>query len=970
VGIGASAGGLEAFERFFKNMPPDNGMAFVLVPHLDPSHVSIMPELLQKYTQMKVRQAEDGIKVKPNCVYVISPNKNIAMLNGVLELMQPTEPRGSRLPIDFFFRSLAEDQGRSAICVILSGTGTDGTAGLKAIHESGGMVMVQSTDSAKYDGMPRCAIATGMVDYVLPPEKMPDQLIKYTGHTIYRQPEAVQPATEGIPDALQKIFILLRTHTGHDFSSYKRNTICRRIERRMNVHQIDAVPHYVRYLQQDPHEVEVLFKELLIGVTSFFRDPETFDVLRDRVLPKLLADKPAGYCARVWVPGCSSGEEAYSLAMILKECLDRVKTGIDFQIFATDIDQNAIDKARSGVYPNGIASDVSPERLRRFFTADQATYRVKTEVREKLIFALQNIITDPPFTKLDLICCRNLLIYLDGDLQKKILPILHYALKPDGILLLGSSETIGGLVGLFSVVDKKWKVFRRRETVSSARGILEFPVKPSVTDMLSEPAVAETATSQEVRWSQLVERLLLEDYAPPCVIVGKKGEVVFFHGRTGKYLEPAPGEPNLNVLDMARPGLKMELASALRKAAAQKQEVSHDAVRIKDDGGYRWVNLKVRPLLEPETVKGLTLVVFEEIAAPVKKKSASSGRSARQKPDTRVEEMERELMYSKENLQTTVEELETSNEELKSTNEELQSTNQELQSTNEEMETSKEELQSLNEELITVNAELQGRIDELTSSNDDIRNLLESTQIATIFLDANLQVKRYTPSATDIINLIHTDLGRPLKHLASNLKDVKLVEEANAVLKNLGAREAEVQAKDGRWYNMRILPYRTAADVIEGVVLTFDDITRRKEAEMELLKARDNELAQSIVQTVRDPLVVLDGEMRVVSANQAFYRTFKATKEKTEGKVVYELGDREWDIPQLRRLLERILPERASFSDFRVEHRFPVIGPRVILLNARKIVDPLRKEVNLILLSMEDVTDQGRSSRSEEEIAR
>ena len=827
VGMGASAGGLEAFERFFKKMPPEPGMAFILVPHLDPTHVSLMPELIQKCSKMKVIQVKDGTAVQPNAVYIVPPNNDLAIINATLQLLQPLKSSGPRMPIDYFFRSLAQDQAEKAICIILSGMGTDGSLGLRAIKGDLGMAVAQDPDTAKYDSMPRSAIATDLVDYILSPEKMPQQLIAYANHTAHKTVPKLVPVKGKTTDALQKIFIVLRSQTGHDFSAYKQNTICRRIERRMDVHQIDKISNYVRYLQENNQEVNTLFKELLIGVTNFFRDKDAFEVLKNTALSQILEGRPKDNVIRAWVAGCSSGEEAYSIAIILRECTERLKQHVGTQIFATDIDDNAIEASRAGVYPASISADVSVARLKRFFAAQDNVYRVRKDIREMLVFAPQDIIKDPPFTKLDLICCRNLLIYLDSTLQKKLLPLFHYSLKPGGILFLGSSETIGGFTDLFSPIDKKWKIFRRRNSKSAARPVVVFPVTPTV-----ESTVAGNEEKPlEPNLRQLTEKALLDSYAPPSAIINAKGDILYIHGRTGKYLEPAPGEAQLNIYDMAREGLKLELPSAIRKANAQQKAVTCKGLQVRINGGTETVDLTVRPLVTPQKPPELMIVLFESIASPGPDKPAKKRRAPGKKTDARIEALEKELLYSKENLQTTIEELETSNEELKSTNEELQSTNEELQSTNEELETSQEEQQSLNEELVTVNSELQSKIEEMTTANNDMKNLLDSIQIPTIFLDLDLCIKRFTSHATSVINLIHTDIGRPIGDIVTKLEYGSLTADAGAVLTDLLFREKEVRSKDDRFFTVRITPYRTVENVIDGVVITFVDITLTKNLE-------------------------------------------------------------------------------------------------------------------------------------------
>ncbi|MDW7773669.1 MAG: chemotaxis protein CheB [Desulfobulbaceae bacterium] len=832
VGIGASAGGLEAFEAFFAAMPPDSGIAFVLVSHLDPNHVSIMPELIRKRTKMQVLQIKDGMRVQPDTVYVVPPNQDLSILNGVLQLMEQSKPRGANLPIDGFFQALARDQGANAVAIIFSGTGADGTLGVKAIKGEGGMVMVQDEGSAKYDGMPRSAIATGLADYILPPAEMPGQLLKYLRHTVHATTATILADGGRMPDTLQKIYILLRNRTGHDFSLYKKNTILRRIERRMHVHQIDTVNDYVLYLQKSAVELDILFKELLIGVTSFFRDAQAYEKLREH-LRELLGKEPEGYTMRVWVAGCSSGEEAYSIAILLREVMEELGRRLNVQIFGTDIDADAVNAARAGIFPASIATEVSEARLKRWFSKEDNHYRVNKSIREMLVFAVQSIIKDPPFTKLDLLCCRNLLIYLGPELQKRLISIFHYSLKPDGLLFLGSSESIGKAHELFGVLDKKEKIYRRKPASVVGRPGMTFLASSAIPENV-RPAQPETIRkAEELSAFQLVETILGQVDAPPCVVIDEANNIVYLHGRTGRYLEPVTGKVSVNILEMARPGLKMDLAAAIRSAATNKQECVRNGVVIEQNGGHLTIDLTVKPILEHSALRGLMMVIFKEKAPPEKKESSSTQARGRKK-NSAVETLEQELRYTRENLQTTIEELETSNEELRSANEELQSTNEELQSTNEELETSKEELQSLNEEAATVNAELQSRLDELSTTNDDMKNLLDNTHIATIFLDLDLCIRRFTPKALDIIPLAPIDSGRPIRHFAPNLIDTDLAADAHAVLQDLGIKEKEVRSKDGAVYRMRVRPYRTMNNVIDGVVITFEDITVLKQAEAAL----------------------------------------------------------------------------------------------------------------------------------------
>jgi two-component system CheB/CheR fusion protein len=852
VGIGASAGGLAAFEAFFSGMPPviDPGMAFVLVQHLAPDHKSILADLIRRYTRMQVFEVEDGMTVQPNCAYIIPPNRDMAFLNGTLQLMEPSAPRGQRLPIDFFLRSLAQDQRERAICIVLSGTGSDGTLGVRAIKGEGGMVMVQNPESTEYDGMPRSAIATGMVDYELPPAEMPAQLMAYVAHAFGKTPKIASPTPPRADNALKKILILLRSQTSHDFSQYKPSTVHRRIERRMAVQQISGMDEYVRYLQQTPPEVEALFRDLLIGVTKFFRDPEIFKVIEEQAIPKLFSGKSADTAIRVWTPGCSTGEEAYSIAILLAERQESMKQGYMVQVFATDIDSNAISAARAGIYPASIATDVSPERLARFFTVDPdgGNYRIHKSIRDMLVFSEQNVIKDPPFSKVDLISCRNLLIYLDGVLQKKLIPLFHYALSPGGFLFLGSSETIGDFSDLFTVQDRKAKLYQRKEKLHGlSHTTLSWFLPPmTAVDGVLPRTVANMAFPGKLSLRELAEQALLQQVAPAGALVTSQGDILYLHGRTGMFLELATGEPGIcNILKMAREGLRPSLASALHKTARVKEIVRCPGLRVKTNGDFTSVNLTVRPVapgpVAPLDVPPLYLVTLEEAPLPDRVSDPSSENSdPSADADVRIAALKQELRIKGEYLQTSHEELETSNEELKSSNEEMQSVNEELQSTNEELETSKEELQSVNEELSTVNNELQTKVADLSRVNNDMNNLLAGTGIGTVFVDRRLRILRFTPTASAIINLILSDVGRPVGHIVSNLIGYdRMVADVQDVLDTLIPKELEVQAADNKWYTLRIQPYRTVDNIIEGAVITFVDITTMKQTEAALRESEE-----------------------------------------------------------------------------------------------------------------------------------
>ena len=830
VGIGASAGGLEALEQFMAHVPAASGMAFVVVQHLDPTRKGVMPELLQRSTPMKVIQVKDRTRVRPDCVYMIQPNKDMSILHGVLHLFEPAASRGLRLPIDFFLRSLALDRQQHSIGVILSGMGSDGTLGLRDIKEKTGLTLAQEPASAKFGSMPRSAIDAGLADIVAPAEQLAGRILTY----LERPPLAAKPDTateEKTRSALEKVLILLRTRTGHDFSFYKRSTLDRRIERRMGIHQIDRIAAYVRFLQENPQELELLFKELLIGVTSFFRDPQAWQVLRDETLPALLASHPAGPL-RAWVVGCSTGEEAYSLAIVLKEAMEQLKPKKSFkvQIFATDLDRDAIDKARQGVFLENIAADVSPERLRRFFTKDERGYRVRSEIRELVIFSPHSLILDPPFTKLDLLTCRNLLIYLTPEMQKKLFPLFHYSLNPAGILMLGSAETIGQFSDLFVTVNGKLRLFQRADSAVRPEPI-EFP--SSFAPALPAGAATPLPAKPYLSLQTLAEQLVLQRYAPPSVLVNEQGNILYVSGRTGKYLEPAAGKANWNVFAMARDGLRHELTGAFQKALRQDGPVTLRGLKIDTGSGQQLLDVSVEKLATSEPLAGSLMIVFSDVAAPVATK-ATGRAAATPARGPRVAELERELQQTRSELQSNREQMQTSQEELKSTNEELQTTNEEMQSTNEELTTSKEEMQSLNEELQTVNAELHAKVDELSRSNNDMKNLLNSTEVATLFLDNELTVRRFTTQAAKIIKLIPGDVGRPITDLASDLLYPDLPDDAREVARKLACSEKSIHARDGRWFTVRILPYRTVDDRIDGVVINFWDISVAKTLEAKL----------------------------------------------------------------------------------------------------------------------------------------
>ena len=829
VGIGASAGGLAAFEAFFAGLPAGRptGMAFVLVQHLAPDHQSILADLIRRYTRLPVLEVTDGMAVEPDCVYVIPPNRDLAFLDGALRLTEPVSPRGQRLTIDFFFRSLALDQHERAICIVLSGTGSDGTHGLRAVKAEGGMAMAQAPGSTEYDGMPASAIATGVVDYVLPPEQMGVQLLAYVAHAFgSAEPRPPLPAPRS-ESTLLKVAALLRAKTGHDFSQYKPNTLQRRIERRLSVHQLGSLAEYVAFLEHTPEELDALFRDLLIGVTNFFRDREAFRILEEHIIPELFAAKPSGAEVRVWSAGCSTGEEAYSLAILLQERLEALRQNHRVQVFATDIDPQAIVAARAGVFPASIAADLTPERLARFFTPepDGNGFRIHKLIRDLVVFSEQDLIKDPPFSRLDLISCRNVLIYMGGELQKKLIPLFHYALNPGGFLFQGNSESVGEFSNLFAVLDRKAKVYRRKD--DGKRPLGRSTPWSSAPGLASLPAPKPLPGRMPLR--ALTEEALLQEVVQACALVNGQGDILYLHGRTGLFLEPAEGEAGVNnILSMAREGLGRELTTALHHAVGTQERVHLPGLWVKTNGDFTAVDLTVRPIMASEPVDGPLYLVILEPGADHTKHAHAPRTKAKEIP-AEMAALQRELAAKEAFLKASNEELETSNEELKSSNEEMQSVNEELQSTNEELETSKEELQSVNEELATVNAELQAKVADLSRANNDMNNLLAGTGIGTVFVDTRLCILRFTPAAAAIINLIPGDVGRPVAHVVSNLVGYDtLVQDVRSVLDTLIPLEREVRTLDGRWYAMRLNLYRTLDNVIEGAVLTFVDISETK----------------------------------------------------------------------------------------------------------------------------------------------
>ncbi len=843
VGVGASAGGLEALLGFFGNVPANSGLAYVIVQHMEQKRKSELVQLLQSATTMKVVQVKENTFVQQDCVYVIPPNKEMSIQNRVLHLSNFSVPHTLHLPIDFFFISLANDQLESSIGVILSGMGADGTAGLKAIKEKGGAVFVQEPSSAKFDEMPRSAIEAGLADVVATVETIPSKIISFLEQSQVIDMDVQdqdQDHADKVLSSYDSIMSLLRSRTGHNFSSYKRTTVDRRIERRMGIHQIDKIATYVLFLQENPQELELLFKEFLIGVTCFFREPKEWELLKDKVIPALLAERAPGDTLRVWVSGCSTGEEAYSLAIVFKEVLDLLKPSQNFtmQIFATDLDRDAIDKAREGVYSAKIAKYMSAERLSRYFTKVDRGYQVVKTIRDMIIFAQQNMIRDTPFTKIDILTCRNLLIYLTPELQKKLMPLFHYSLNPDGFLFLGSAETVVNFTDRFKPMERNSHIYQRLQPLPVIEPV-EFP---------TAFAQAKSEIKQQlapVNIQLLADKLILQCYSPTTVLVNAKGDILYITGRTGKYLEPASGKVNWNIFAMARDGLSYNLSNTFYKALRQKEAVTYKNATVKNEGGSQIVDISVSLLKEPEGLRGMIMIVFTDVLPtnvvktinPTERISANSQREA---------ELERELMQTHQVWHDASTEMQISQEELKSSSEELQSSNEELQSTNEELTTTKEEIQSLNEELKTVNFELQVKLEDLSVATKDMKNLLDSTKIATLFLDNSSCVKRISSQMSVVSQLISSDVGRPITDIASDLFYPELTEDVKEVIHTQNTIEKDVKSNNGSWFNARILPYRTLVDKIDGVVITFVNITASKVLEMEL-RETNLELEQRFV---------------------------------------------------------------------------------------------------------------------------
>jgi len=950
VGLGASAGGLEAFSKLLDILPPDSGMAFILIQHLDPTHESLMVELLSGHTAMRVQQAKDRTPIERDHVYVIPPRAYISIREGALHLSTPKERHGARMPFDFFLGSLAGDCGKRAICAVLSGTGADGSVGLKAVKQNGGLVIAQDPTEAAYDGMPRSAIMTGAVDLVLPLAKIPEALLK---HRQYIDPNAAHKSSAAPPDqdreSLAKVIDLLDAQTSHKFGFYKPGTLLRRIERRMALTATKDSDRYLELLHKDQHERELLAKDLLIHVTSFFRDPQAFELLAESVIPELVRRQSTDQSLRVWVPACSTGEETYSIAMLFLEEIAAAKRNIKLQIFASDVDADAVRTAREGFYPASIHADITPDRIARFFVKEGDGYHVTPALRDAVVFTVQDILADVPFSRIDLISCRNLLIYLQPEVQEKVLSLFHFALREGGVLFLGTAENVGDFADRFRPISEEQRIYRH--VARSQPGEVEFPSGTGKGPPSRWPRLVQPTKTPHNRLGDLSLNLLLESYAPASVLINRQHEGLYYFGPTDRYLHIPAGEASRDVIAMAREGLRGKLRAAIQRASNGHESVQIADTQMNRDGETIPVRIDIRRV--ESDGEDLLLVSFKD--GPKAKKGTKQAGSS---PDeSRIAELERELEATRIELETAARDLATSREEFKAINEEAMSVNEEYQSTNEELETSKEELQSLNEELTALNSQLHETVQRLRGTSNDLQNILNSSDMATLFLDGKLNIRFFTPLAKSFFSIIESDIGRPLADLARLSNDGDLLADAQAVLGGSVPLSREIETGKRAWYMRRVLPYRTQDDHVEGVVITFSDISETKAAESAIEAARA--YSAGIVDTVRQPLVVLDAELRVISASRAFYRSFSVNPEETVGRQLGAVNDRHLDVPAMHNFLERLQAGETEIEDYEIEIDLPSTGRRSLLMTAREIRrQPLAERQ--ILVSLEDVTERHR----------
>ncbi|MDZ7952344.1 CheR family methyltransferase [Nostoc sp. DedQUE09] len=963
VGIAASAGGLEAFTELIAHLPADTGMAFVLIQHLSPDHKSLLSEILGKVTTMPVQQVEDRMMVEPNEVYVIPPNTEMTIVDGMLHLASRQKIDGRYLPGDAFFKSLAADRGTKAIAIVLSGMDGDGSQGLKAIKVAGGVTFAQCEDTARFDSMPSTAVATGNVDFVLPPKAIAKQIaaLSRSRFLLYSEPLQVIENFSEPGDALTRIFALLRTTTGVDFTAYKPSTIDRRMQRRMLLYKLETLEDYALYIQAHPAEVQALYEEILIHVTSFFRDPETFEQLKAQVFPAISQNKTAAKPIRVWVAGCSTGEEVYSIAICLLEFFSDRATVPPIQIFATDISKAAIDKARAGFYLDSQMEGVSLERRDRFFVPlESGGYQISSAIRELCVFAHHNLGGDPPFSNLDLITCRNVLIYLSDLLQERIMSLFHYSLNPTGFLVLGTSESIKTSSELFTSVDEAAKIYGKKLT--STRSLFSFTIPPlPFVSVIHRDRVTETIAST-LDLAREIDRLISNRYAPVSVVVNDQMQILSVRGDTDHYLKLTPGSIDLNLLLMAREGLAMALRMAIYQAQTQNVSVRQERIEIKSGEQSTFLNLEVMPF-QPTTANAVYFLVIFEAVLPLATPLTSTLTERRE-----LEDLEREVMQLRQSLaaatqrelsaqahlQAVIQEQNYLNQSLRVANEEILSSNEELQSTNEELQTAKEEIQATNEELSTTNDELRSRNLQQNRDNSDLNNFIESISVPILMLTNDLRIRRFTPAAQRLFNFIVADVGRPFHDLRTDFDVSHLEAMTLEVLETLNTKEQEIQTQAGYWYALRIRPYRTTENQIDGVTMVFLDINALK-SHAEVLEIARN-YAEAIVETVQIPLLVLHSDLRVNTVNKAFYKMFQVTQAETERAFLFELGNQQWNIPELRAILEDVLINDRQVQNFEVEHYFEGIGQKTMLLNACKLQRD--DQTDMILLAISDITNR------------
>lgn len=1010
VGVGASAGGLEAFQDLLKHLPADTGMGFVLVQHLDPQHESALAHLLRRSTTMPLHEVTQGLRVEPNNIYIIPPNVLMAVSGGVLTLTPRGKVRGAARSIDCFFEALAHDQRENAIGVVLSGTAMDGTLGLEAIKTEGGLTFAQD-GSAKYASMPRSAIAAGFVDFVLSPEAIAGELVRIARHPFVwdapallplspalpaeaeresdqSQPsnaplasgghgtprtdsrraktEAARPAENDSQDGFRNVLLLLRNHCGVDFALYKSSTIQRRVTRRLVLNRHETLAEYAAFLKGNDKELDALYSDVLISVTSFFRNPEAFEVLRHKIFPKLLAQPRREGPLRIWVLGCSTGQEAYSLAMTFAEAAAEAPHPQKLQIFATDLNEALLEKARAGLYAKSLAQDITPERLQRFFTEEEGGYRVNKALREQVLFARQNVMSDPPFSRMDLITCRNLLIYFEPELQKKIFPAFHYALRPGGYLFLGASESIGQFTDLFTPADKKQKIFSRKVAPTPAfhspapkgRPVQRLPGMRAIADEHDLPH----AMRGEFNAQREADRITVSLFAPPGVLINADGQILQFRGATGAFLEPPTGKASFDLLKMTPEGMTLPLRAAIQKAKRENKTVCRENIQIRKNGFQRVLTLRVIPLRNLKDP--CLLILFEDsenrLQAPGYSRPPTT-LTGKREVASRIAILEQELAETRDYLLSIQEQNESVNDDLQASSEELQSANEELQSINEELETSKEELESTNEELTTINEEMVTRDVEQTRLNADLNNLQVSIHTAILLLGSDLAIRRFSPPAEKIFNLMSADLGRSFGGVRHNLLIPGLYDMMVDVMQTLDPQEHEVQDKEGLWYSLHVRPYLTLDNKIDGVVLVLNDINDLKRHQQQIAAARD--YAEAILRTLPVPFLILRSDLRVDSASDVFYQAFDVLPSESEGRLIYELGNRQWDIPDLRKLLEDILPQKVYFNGYEVTHEFETLGRRTMLLNARQL-DSADGTPDRIVLAIEDITNRTHAEKS------